>query len=156
MTTELPTTGPNGPNTPPPAETETPPGEAKPKKRGRPAKSSTPGGEAATPKKKSVKPKREKKIPEFTTYEVRPGEGKISIELPVAIVEQKHNLRISSLHVRDLTRKQLFGLNVLYMGLELENEELDSTAKVNSQVNGIRKFLETIADAAKIELTPQK
>lgn len=156
MTNELPTTGPNGPNTKPPAETGTPPAEEKPKKRGRPAKSSTPGGESASPKKKSAKPKREKKIPEFTTYEVRPGEGKVSIEFPVAIVEQKHNLRIESLLVRGLTRKQLFGLNVLYMGLELENAKLDSTAKVNSQVNGIRKFLETIADAAKTELTPKK
>ena len=131
----------------------TPKAKAKPKKlrAGGIAKPKTPTPKSkAKPKPPTPKPKPIKKGP-WDGRGLKPFDGAVELKIPVAVSGRYVPRRIRT-DVRDITKLQRVGLNILMEGLRESDAELSSGQPVNNHVNAIRWMLETIAKKAEPQL----
>ena len=71
----------------------------------------------------------------------------VKFTMPIAVTGDQIPRRVRT-DIRNITKKQRRGLNVLMEGLKCDGCELESGQPVNNHVNALRFMLEKIAEAA--------
>ena len=135
----------------PKAKLKPKPPTPKPKAKVKPKASPKP---KATEKPPTLKPKSKVKPIKKGPWDgrgLKPFDGAVELKIPVAVSGRYVPRRIRT-DVRDITKLQRAGLNILMEGLRENDAELNSGQPVNNHVNAIRWMLETIAKEAEPQL----
>lgn len=90
---------------------------------------------------------------QWRSPEIRSADALVKIPLQIAINADEYFPRRTQVNLRQLSRKQRFGLQVLTQGAKLEGTMLENGGEVRNHVSALRSLLEAIADAAKENLT---